>query len=169
MKYHFFYGGFLSQWYPATFTVAYRKYNCAEQYMMAAKAIRYGDLDAYHAIMASSDPHEQKTLGRCVRGFDAADWNSVARDLVYTGNLRKFEQNKELLKLLQDTAPALLVEASPADRLWGIGLSEDDPKRLDPKNWRGANWLGEVLTAVRDGKPPKWSDTGHVYSEPPPI
>ena len=169
MTYHFFYGGVLSQWYPCAFEFGDAHYNCAEQAMMAAKAKMFGDGETLLAIMNSSDPHEQKTLGRCVRGFDAGQWNTHAREIVYWRNYAKFQQNPDLREELYATRPATIVEASPTDRLWGIGLSEADPKRFDPKNWRGANWLGEVLTAVRDGHPSHWAKTGFSYDQPPPI
>ncbi len=172
MTYHFFYGGFLSQWYPCYFVHGNLSFNCAEQAMMASKAFMFDGgpgTKIFDDIMRSSDPHEQKTLGRCVPNFNSAMWNEKAREIVYWINYSKFQQNPLLREELYNTRPALLVEASPTDRLWGIGLGENDPKRFDPKQWRGVNWLGEVLTAVRDGKPEKWSDTNFHYDTPPPV
>jgi len=149
-KFTFFWSGPFSQWYPATFKVNGVTYNCAEQYMMARKAQLFGDIDSLAAIMRSSSPKEQKALGRKVRGFDARCWNSDARLIVYAGNKAKFEQNDELRAALYDTAGTELVEASPYDKIWGIGLGEHDPDAKDRTKWRGTNWLGEVLTTLRD-------------------
>ncbi len=101
--------------------------------------------------MESESPREQKAIGRGVRGFRAEEWEAVAKDYVYFGNWAKFSQNPPLLKLLLDTtASTTLVEASPYDTIWGIGLGEEDPRARERATWRGTNWLGEVLTRVRD-------------------
>lgn len=151
-KFTFFWGGPFSQWHPCTFKdhTLSTTFNCAEQYMMAGKAITFGDSDTLQKIMHSNSPREQKKLGRKVKGFDEGKWNGVAKDIVYKGNMFKFLQNKELRNLLLATEGTLLVEASPYDKIWGIGLKENDPKALDRATWRGKNWLGEVLTQVRE-------------------
>lgn len=123
-------------------------YNSAEQYMMARKALLFGDMKSYEKIMASGSPREQKALGRTVRDFNADIWNREARDYVYTANMAKFSQNPDLKRFLLETE-GLIVEASPLDTIWGIGLDEDDPEALDRSKWKGTNWLGEVLTKVR--------------------
>ena len=138
-----------SQWHPATFEVDGVVYNCAEQYMMAEKARLFGDYETEAAILASGNPGKQKALGRKVANFDETIWNERCRDVVFQGNLAKFSQNPDLMSCLLDTADRILVEASPVDAVWGIGLAEDDPRCLEPAQWRGTNWLGEVLTAVR--------------------
>lgn len=149
-KYEFFYGGPFSQWLDCDFTVEGVRYGCAEQYMMHQKALFFEDAESARKIMAARHPREQKALGRKVKGFDKEKWEAVARDIVYKGNYEKFRQNKGLLYALKETVGKELVEASPTDRIWGIGLAEDDDLRLDPANWRGTNWLGEVLMKVRD-------------------
>jgi ribA/ribD-fused uncharacterized protein len=101
-------------------------------------------------IMQTSNPRRQQELGRAVTGFDEATWNAVARDIVYQGNYGKFTQNVDLHKRLLDTHPTLLVEASPIDRIWGIGLSESDALLIPPEEWPGTNWLGQVLTLLRE-------------------
>ena len=68
---------------------------------------------------------------------------------MFQGNYAKFTQNPDLLKTLIDTIGTTLVEASPYDKVWGIGLAEDDPKALNRETWEGTNWLGEVLTDLR--------------------
>ena len=100
--------------------------------------------------MAAGHPSEQKSLGKQVRGFVEDQWNAVARDIVYRGNAAKFTQNPELLRNLLDTQGKLLVEASPTDFIWGIKMGEGAEGIEDPNNWRGTNWLGEVLTKLRD-------------------
>ena len=149
-KFVLFWRGPFSQWYPSEFKVDGISYNCAEQYMMAEKAKLFGDNKIRKQIMKTNSPREQKALGRKVSNFDAGKWNSVARDIVYKGNLAKFSQNKDLQKELLTTEDKTLVEASPYDKIWGIGLAADDPNATRPENWKGTNWLGEVLMRVRD-------------------
>lgn len=149
-KYLFFYGGIFSQWFRCKFEVDNLIYNCAEQYMMEQKALFFNDGQIREEIMLAIRPKDQKALGRKVGNFDKNKWDLVARNIVYKGNYFKFKQNIGMLDILLQTKGTLLVEASPSDTIYGIGLSESDPKRLDKKNWLGTNWLGEVLTKVRE-------------------
>ncbi|MGV8120593.1 MAG: NADAR family protein [Candidatus Xenobiia bacterium LiM19] len=147
-KFFFFWKGPLSQWHRCMFTVDNVSYNCAEQYMMAKKAELFGDLKSLERIMSSNSPREQKALGRKVKNFEPKIWNSQAKNHVLKANTAKFSQNPDLKRFLLDTK-GLIVEASPLDTIWGIGLDEDDPRALDRAQWKGTNWLGEVLTKVR--------------------
>lgn len=149
-KFTFFWNGPFSQWARAFFTVDGVEYNCAEQYMMAGKARLFGDDATLALIMDTTSPDKQKAYGRQVSNFDLDRWNGRAKAIVYMGNHAKFSQNDRLRAALFATAGTTLVEASPYDRIWGIGLSEDQPEALNRATWRGANWLGEVLTEVRD-------------------
>lgn len=150
-KYHFFYGGPFSQWYRSPFVeFDGTKYCTAEQYMMAKKALLFGDDEVFYAIMRTQNPSEQKALGRSVRNFDVGKWNEVAQDIVYTGNLLKFSQNEDLKKYMLDTGDKFLVEASPTDTIWGIGLGLNDPNLSRVSKWRGSNWLGIALVRVRE-------------------
>jgi len=146
----FFWDGPFGQWYESDFVIDGVKYNTAEQYMMASKARLFEDQTMLAAIMAAPFPGMQKALGRKVAGFDQARWNDEARAIVYRGNYAKFTQSRYLLNLLLRTAGLTLVEASPYDRIWGIGLLESDPRALNRDTWRGLNWLGETLSRVRD-------------------
>lgn len=139
----------LSQWYPCSFVVDGICYNCAEQYMMAEKARIMGDEQVRQQILASNDPKYIKALGRKVKNFDPQKWDIESYEVVKQGNLAKFSQNPELRLFLQSTCGKILVEASPYDHIWGIGMRESD-ETLDPKNWKGANKLGFVLTEVRE-------------------
>jgi ribA/ribD-fused uncharacterized protein len=139
-----------SQWYPAPFTVEGRSFRCAEQFMMFEKARLFGDAEMGEQILAAKTPKEHKALGRKVRGFDDARWKSEREGIVLAGSRAKFTQNPELRALLLDTRGTELVEASPFDRIWGVGLSADNPRIDDPANWRGQNLLGKILTRLRE-------------------
>lgn len=151
-KYIFFYNGIFSQWYPVDFSVNNVGYNCAEQYMMAGKATLFKDWDSYDKIMATDDPGTQKSIGKKVKNFDLYLWNTVAKTIVYKGNEAKFTQTPDLLNQLLQCENKILVETSPIDKIWGIGLSEDNPIEVltDENKWNGTNWLGEVLTRLKD-------------------
>lgn len=149
-NYTFFWGGAFSQWYASSIVIEGEKYNCAEQWMMANKARMFNDSETLLKIMDAPHPSEQKKLGRQVKNFDAEQWNFSAYNIVLRGNLHKFKQHKTLQKLLLETGDTILVEASPYDTIWGIGLAADDPRALKQETWLGLNWLGRVLTEVRD-------------------
>jgi ribA/ribD-fused uncharacterized protein len=138
-----------SQWTPARFTVDGVGYGCAEQFMMAEKARLFGDHESRGRILATSSPKAQKALGRKVSGWDEALWDREKLAIVVAGNLAKFSQNPDMLALLLATGDKQLVEASPYDRVWGIGLRADDARVYDRSQWRGENLLGEALVQVR--------------------
>lgn len=123
-------------------------YNCAEQYMMAAKAKLFKDEETLAKIMASDDPRTQKALGREVKNFDQNLWNENALSVVQHGNRCKFSQNEDAYKQLMATEGTLLVEASPKDQIWGIGITEENA--ADGQPWNGLNKLGTALTWVRE-------------------
>ena len=149
-NYTFFWAGPFSQWYPSKFIVEGQEFTCAEQFMMYSKAMLFGDIDAANKILHSTNPKEQKQLGRSVRNFNVDRWDAVAQSVVYTGNMEKFTQNPKLLEQLLATGETVLVEASPYDKIWGIGLTEAVAKVTPVEQWRGTNYLGKVLTRVRD-------------------
>lgn len=139
-----------SQWYPARFVVNGIDYPTAEHYMMAEKARLFEDINNFEKILRANSPAKAKELGRQVKNFDAALWKKHCFEIVVNGNLAKFSQNSELSEWLLNSAPKILVEASPTDLIWGIGRSTDDPAARDPFKWRGRNLLGFALTHVRD-------------------
>jgi ribA/ribD-fused uncharacterized protein len=140
----------LSQWWPGRFELDGEVYPTAEHWMMVGKARLFGDEAAAGAILATDDPAEAKRLGRTVRGYDEAAWRAARYDLVVRGNLAKFGQDPLLGAFLLATGERVLVEASPVDRIWGIGLAEGDQAATDPARWRGLNLLGFALMDVRD-------------------
>lgn len=142
--------GEFSNWYPRDFVIEGIKYNCVEQYMMSKKAILFGDLDTYCRIMASNDPAECKNLGKLVSNFNPAIWDSCKREIVFNGNYAKFTQNPDLMAKLKATGKAIMAEASPQDKIWGIGMTADDPNARYPELWNGQNLLGGILEEIRD-------------------
>jgi len=146
----FFYGGYFSNWAYSPFTHDDVVYNTGEQYMMHMKALLFNDIEVAEKIMATNVPYEQKALGRQVKNFDKTVWEAVCIDIVAAGLQSKFSQNPHFKQALLNTGDTEIVEASPTDRIWGIGLAESDPKIWDRNNWRGTNWLGIALMRVRD-------------------
>lgn len=149
-KYTFFWSGIFSNWYTSPFVVDGQKYNCVEQYMMYKKASMFGDIEIANEIMKTLNPKEQKAWGRKVRNFNMEKWTAVARDIVYRGCIAKFTQNLELCDELCKTEGTLLVEASPLDTIWGIGLDAKAAENIPIDQWKGTNWLGQCLTEARE-------------------
>jgi len=139
----------LCQWEASPFSVDNITYPTAEHWMMAEKAREFSDYEMLERILAAPDPATAKKLGRRVAGFSTSRWDDISFDVVYHGNVWKFEQNPKLREYLLGTGDAVLVEASPYDTIWGIGLTEDDPGVCDPTKWQGQNRLGFVLMKVR--------------------
>lgn len=148
----FFYRGCFSQWFPSKYTDEKFKitFSCAEQSMMYFKAILFNDKASATKILKAKRPEEQKALGRKVLNFNIETWNINAKKIVFRNNYFKFTQNEKLYKTLLETNDLLLVEASPYDDIWGIKRGIDYKNISDPSTWRGTNWLGEVLTEVRE-------------------
>ncbi|MCF3962320.1 NADAR family protein [Streptomyces fuscigenes] len=139
----------LSQWWPARFSVGGVAYASAEHWMMAGKARLFGDADAERAVLAAGHPSVAKKAGRLVRGFDEEVWRRERFALVTDGSVHKFGQDPALRAFLLATGDRVLVEASPLDRVWGIGLAADDERASDPARWRGENLLGFALMEAR--------------------
>jgi ribA/ribD-fused uncharacterized protein len=139
-----------SQWFPSPFIVDGVTYQTAEHWMMAQKAILFDDNDIFQKILQAHKPAEVKELGRQIRGFDAHTWDKKKFDIVRAGNMHKFSQNKTLQEFLMNTGDGILVEASPTDAIWGIGLPQDAKNIDNPHTWRGENLLGFALMEARD-------------------
>ncbi|WP_422747831.1 NADAR family protein [Micromonospora sp. WMMD1219] len=139
----------LSQWWPAAFTVDGREFATAEHWMMWHKATLFGDHAIAERVLAAGHPHRAKALGRQVRDFDEATWTAARHEIVVAGSVAKFAQHEPLRRFLLGTGDRVLVEASPTDRVWGIGLTADDPRAADPATWRGDNLLGFALMEAR--------------------
>ncbi|MFJ8932543.1 NADAR family protein [Streptomyces sp. NPDC102340] len=139
----------LSQWWPSPFTVAGVEYATAEHWMMAQKARLFGDAEAERRAIAAGHPAEAKKAGRLVRGFDGEVWERERFGVVVEGSVHKFAADPALREFLVNTGERVLVEASPMDRVWGIGMAADEAGAADPEAWRGLNLLGFALMAAR--------------------
>ena len=125
-------------------------YNCCEQWMMAQKAMLFHDLESLKKIMMTSQPSQQKALGRKVKNYDQQTWDDEKFNIVLAGNIFKFGQNKDIKEFLMSfNKHTIFAEAAPWDKIWGIGLAPDDPKALDINTWEGENLLGVVISSIR--------------------
>lgn len=159
LKYLFFWGhkkssmitkSCLSQWYEAEFKVNGVSYPTAEHFMMAEKALLFDDIEIYKLIVKSKKAGEAKELGRNVRNFNQKTWEENRIRIVVQGNLNKFSQNPALAKFLKNTKDRILVECSPVDSIWGIGLSQNHKDAFNPFLWNGLNLLGYALMETRE-------------------
>lgn len=142
--------GYLSNWYHSDFMVDGMKFSSMEQFMMYRKAVCFHDNLIAKQILETEDVAAIKALGREVSNYDDHVWNGVRQITVYEGLLAKFSQNDDLKKKLKSTGTAILAECAVRDRIWGIGLSMHDPRRMNSKQWNGKNLLGYTLMMVRD-------------------
>ena len=139
-----------SQWYPSQFEEGGVTFNNAEQYMMAHKALLFKDNYHYEKIMESTDPSVIKNYGKRIKNFNQSIWNKYKFEIVTQGNRLKFQQNSDLMEILMKTNGKMLVEASPYDKIWGIGLSESKAVQIPQDEWPGQNLLGKALMKVRN-------------------
>lgn len=138
-----------SQWFESAFLVGDIRYRTAEHYMMAEKARLFKDTDAWQRIVDATTPGAVKAIGREIKGFDESVWLAHRWSIVVNGNHQKFSQNQALKEFLLSTGDRILVEASPVDSIWGVGLAADDPAIAHPDSWQGLNLLGFALMEVR--------------------
>jgi len=149
--------GWFSNWYSCKFMEDNVTYTSSEQYFMVKKAELF--MSDIHAVenkkiikkmLETDDQSEIRTLGRKVQGFNEQVWKKNRLQIMINANILKFTQNRDLCQKLMDTNGQLLVEASPSDNIWGIGLTEEKAKKLNPNEWPGENLLGFSLMFVRD-------------------
>jgi hypothetical protein len=149
-NYALFWGQWPSNWEASPFTIDGKSYTCVEQWMMAEKARLFGDTVAEARIMATADPADQKRYGRGVKGYVEDQWAAVRYQIVLRGVVEKYRQNEHLREKLLATGDLQFVEASPEDRVWGIGMRATDPGADNPRQWRGQNLLGKATTEARE-------------------
>lgn len=143
-----FWGGIYSNWYPVKFKIGGKSYSTVEKYMMAQKALTMGDMATHAKIMKSNDARAIKQFGREVKPYNDHIWANVRFDIVVKAVYEKFKQNPDLLAEMLEYPDYEIV--SPYDKIWGIGLTEDDPKALCKRNWQGQNLLGKACMKARE-------------------
>ncbi|OAL49634.1 DUF1768-domain-containing protein, partial [Pyrenochaeta sp. DS3sAY3a] len=144
-------GGYLGQWFLSPFTVDGETYATAEMWMMVQKARLFADEAIAKKMLATDDPKEHKALGRKVQNFDGAVWDGSKLQIVIDGNYHKFTASEDadnLRSMLLATGKRELVEASPRDRIWGVGFTEKNAG-ANRHRW-GKNLLGKALESVRE-------------------
>lgn len=138
-----------SNFYKTFFEMGSFQFISSEQAFMHAKAVHFKDDEIAEKILSSTTPAGAKSLGHSVKGYDEIEWDSVRLQYMIDILMAKFSQNKKLKTILLDTGDSLIAEASPSDKVWGIGFSETAPEAQDPSKWRGRNLLGQALMVVR--------------------
>ena len=149
-KYVFFWGSEFSNWFECDFTYKLHKFRNSEQAFMWEKAIYFGDTETAEKILVTPSPNQNKKLGRKVKNFNSNVWLREGYEIMIAVNMTKFSQNSRLKAILLSTENKILVEASPYDQIWGIGLYWEDDRVLDERNWKGMNLLGKALMEVRE-------------------
>ena len=150
-KYVCFWGrdSVFSNFHRSPFTLGGKSYTCVEQYIMYQKALLFNDQERAERILAVDDPAEHKANGKLVANFDPDTWRRQAQSIVKEALEAKFDQHPHLKTRLLNTRGKELVEASPNDRFWGIGMRLSDPAIKDKGKW-GKNMLGKLLMEIRD-------------------
>lgn len=146
----YFWGSFLSNFYLCQLKDDKYSYNSSECYFMAKKAEYFNDQESLIKILNLKKPQEQKQVGKKVKGFNKELWEEVSYKIMLDGLRLKFTQNNELKNKLLATNNKTLVEGSPYDKKWGVGLKYDDDRILDESNWQGDNLLGKALMEIRE-------------------
>jgi ribA/ribD-fused uncharacterized protein len=146
----FFWDGEFSNWYPCKFRHKGITFFNSEQAFMWEKAVFFNDMEMAKKIVINTDPAACKFLGRKVKGFKADVWLKIGYNVMVEVNYEKYNQDTHLNFLLRQSHPKIIVEASPEDRIWGIGLHYNDDRVLDMNNWKGRNLLGIALMEVRE-------------------
>lgn len=138
-----------SQWWHHPFEVDAATYPTAEHFMMAEKARLFEDEGTRKEILTAESPADAKACGRRVQGFTETLWKAHRNDIVFRASVAKFGSDDELRRYIVGTGDSVLVEASPKDNIWGIGLGSDDNAATKPSQWRGLNLLGFALMRAR--------------------
>lgn len=124
------------------------KFHSSEQLFMYFKAKEFKDKVTMNKILKCKTPREAKALGRKVKNYDDKIWNTKRDSYMYITILAKCMQCKEFRQILKDNRDKTFAEASPYDSIWGIKLSENDPRALDPSQWKGENRLGKCINKL---------------------
>lgn len=140
--------GCFSNWYPSPFELNGVLYHTTEHYLMYQKALLMGDVKIGEAILNTNNAKKVKALGRRVKNFSEILWCQNREKIMYDGILAKCKAHPNIAETLLKTGDRTIVEASPYDRIWGVGISERDAK--NGKKINGLNLLGKTLMRVRE-------------------
>ena len=146
----YFWGSIYSNWEPCKINYNSLLFESSEHLFMYLKAQYFNDIETANLILKTSSPSEAKALGRKIKNFDEDKWIHERENAMYIACYEKFYQNKDLKEKLLLTKDKTLVEGSPYDFIYGVGLKWDDKLILDEKNWKGLNLLGITLMKVRE-------------------
>lgn len=149
----YFYGSSepFSNWYKCDFKMGNVIFNCSEQALMYSKALYFKDTKTAEKILKTKNPRKQKELGRQVSNYEDKIWSDIRQNIMTEILKHKFNSGK--LKYLKEKYKEYkFVEASPYDKIWGVGLDENNDKILDENNWLGQNLLGKCITNCFKGE-----------------
>lgn len=138
-----------SNWHPSKFEMEGNIYVNSEQAMMYEKAKLMGDTVIMEKVLKTENPKDIKALGRQVSPWNEELWQRHRLEIVTKVCLAKFRCNPDMAEKLKATGGKIIVEASPDDKVWGIGMKDNEPGIENPLNWKGLNLLGEALMKVR--------------------
>lgn len=144
----YFWGGPFSNFYKTEIKFKGMNFHSSEQLFMYLKAVKFGDTKIAEEILKCKTPKSSKNLGRSVKNFNSEEWYKYKVEAMMIALKSKFYKNLDLMSLLMRNKHKIFVEASPYDRIWGVGLSEDDPEILNESNWMGENLLGKCLNRL---------------------
>lgn len=149
--YIFFYKDWLSNFQRTYFEYKDHEFTSTEQAFMYMKAMFFQDYESAINILDSKTPNDARLLGRKVKGYDDKKWSEVRYKIFYDLNLIKYTTDMKLQRMLLDPKfdGKIFVEASPIDRIWGIGISEDKDPEYKEHEW-GRNFLGKIITNIRN-------------------
>ena len=145
-----FWNSIFSNFLPCTFTFKGMTVKSSEQAFMICKGRHFGDVTSCMKILEAKTPKEAKELGRLVKNFNEVEWNKVRLGYMIEVLVEKFGQNPNLKTTLLNTEERQIIEGSPYDKIWGVGIHWQDADCLDESKWKGQNLLGIALMNVRE-------------------
>jgi ribA/ribD-fused uncharacterized protein len=140
-------------WTICPFHMHGHRFNCSEKAVMWRKAKLFGAVAVAEEILAAEDPKDHMALGRRIANFDQEVWDAHKFDIMVDVLMHKFFQNEDYADALIATDGKQLVECSPRDPIWGVGMNARDfmkKAKEDTAKAKGENLLGKALMVVRD-------------------
>lgn len=138
----------LSNFWVGTFLLDNIGFASAEHAYLYLKAKHFNDEDTAQKILKAPTLYHAGELAKVVKNYDDEAWLRDRFDVMVTALEHKFS-DRDMKFFLMSTTTKTLVNANPYDVIWSIGLSKDDNRVLDERNWKGQNLLGKALMEVR--------------------